>query len=58
MRVLGLRPGPAVGEARRFLLDLRMEHGPLGRKRATAELLRWAREHGITPPAVGPDPDP
>jgi poly(A) polymerase len=26
MRVLGLRSGPAVGEAYRFLLDLRMEH--------------------------------
>jgi poly(A) polymerase len=58
MRVLGLRSGPAVGEASRFLLDLRMEHGPLGRQRATAELLRWAREHGITPPAAGPNPDP
>ena len=58
MRVLGLRPGPAVGDASRFLLDLRMEHGPLGRQQATAELLRWAREHGITPPAASPNPDP
>ena len=58
MRVLGLRPGLAVGEASRFLLDLRMEHGPLGRERATAELLRWAREQGITPPAAGPNPEP
>ena len=58
MRILGLRPGPAVGEASRFLLDLRMEHGPLGRERARAELLRWAREHGITPPAADPNPDP
>ena len=58
MRALGLRSGPAVGAAYRFLLDLRMEHGPLGRDRAMAELLRWASEHGITPPATGPTPRP
>jgi poly(A) polymerase len=49
MRILGLRSGPAVGEAYRFLLGLRMEHGPLGRQRAEAELLRWAGERGIAP---------
>jgi len=58
MRVLGLRSGPAVGEAYRFLLDLRLEHGPLGRDRAVAELLRWARDQGITPPPAGPGPSP
>ncbi len=49
MRILGLRSGPAVGEAYRFLLGLRMEHGPLGHERAEAELVRWARERGIAP---------
>lgn len=43
MAILGLKPGPAVGKAYKFLLDQRLEHGPLGTERAT-ELLRdwWA----------------
>jgi poly(A) polymerase len=48
MQILGLPPGPMVGRAYRFLLGLRMEHGPLGRERATAELLGWAEEKGLT----------
>jgi poly(A) polymerase len=54
MELLGIPPGPLVGRAYRFLLDLRMEHGPLGRDRAVQELLRWARSEGIEPPAPGP----
>jgi poly(A) polymerase len=60
MEVLGIPPGPLVGQAKRFLLGLRMEHGPLGRDRAGRELLRWARARGLdvpappaTPPAEG-----
>ncbi len=41
MRVLGLAPGPLIGEAYRHLLALRMEHGPLGHDRAVEELTRW-----------------
>lgn len=41
MEVLGIPPGPAVGEAYRHLLELRLEHGPLGVERARAELLAW-----------------
>jgi poly(A) polymerase len=41
MRLLDLPPGPLVGEAYRHLLALRMEHGPLGRDRAEAELRAW-----------------
>jgi poly(A) polymerase len=44
MRILGVPPGRVVGQAYRHLLDLRMEHGPLGAERATQELLRWAAE--------------
>ena len=33
---LGLRPGPVVGEALTFLLELRLEEGPLGDEEATA----------------------
>ena len=47
MRLLGVPPGPIVGEAWRYLKDLRLERGPLGREEAEAELLRWARERGI-----------
>jgi poly(A) polymerase len=43
MAALQIAPGPAVGEAYRFLLELRMEHGPLGEERARAELLAWWR---------------
>nr|MBA2530564.1 CCA tRNA nucleotidyltransferase [Nocardioidaceae bacterium] len=41
MALLGIPAGRAVGEAYRFLLELRMEHGPVGEERAREELLRW-----------------
>jgi poly(A) polymerase len=41
MQILGIRPGPEVGQAYRYLLDLRIEHGPLGEDRAREELLAW-----------------
>ena len=47
MSLLGIGPGPLVGRAYKHLLELRIEHGPLGRDRAVQELLRWARESGV-----------
>ncbi|MCU1593835.1 MAG: sle [Frankiales bacterium] len=47
MALLGLPPGRPVGQALKHLLALRMEHGPLGEERATAELRAWAREQGL-----------
>lgn len=44
MAVLGIPPGRVVGRAYQHLLDLRMEHGPLTRERAEAELLAWWAE--------------
>ena len=41
MEILGIRPGREVGDAYRHLLELRMEHGPLGEERAREELLAW-----------------
>ncbi|WP_251839133.1 CCA tRNA nucleotidyltransferase [Oceanitalea stevensii] len=41
MEILGVRPGPVVGRAYRFLLDLRMERGPLGEDAAREALLAW-----------------
>ena len=52
MAILGLPPGPEVGRAYQYLLELRLEHGPLGTERATHELLRWAEGEGLgAPPA-------
>jgi poly(A) polymerase len=43
MTILGIPPGPEVGEAYRFLLDLRMDRGPLSEADATAALKAfWA----------------
>jgi poly(A) polymerase len=41
MALLGIRPGPVVGQAYKHLLALRMEHGPLGQERAEQELRAW-----------------
>jgi poly(A) polymerase len=54
MRILGLPPGPLVGKAYSFMLELRIADGELGRQKATQELLRWARAEGITPPPSAP----
>ncbi|MCW2884017.1 MAG: poly(A) polymerase [Kribbellaceae bacterium] len=45
--VLGVSPGPVVGRAYKFLLDLRLDQGLIGKEAATAELLTWAGEQGI-----------
>ena len=41
MSLLGIRPGREVGEAYRFLLELRLDEGPLGEEAATERLLAW-----------------
>ncbi len=41
MATLGIRPGREVGEAYRFLLELRLDDGPLGEEEATRRLLEW-----------------
>ncbi len=50
MQILGIGPGPLVGQARNHLLELRLEHGPLGQERATQELLAWAADEGLAVP--------
>jgi poly(A) polymerase len=55
MRILGLAPGPLVGRAYNFLLELRIAEGELGRERVTQELLRWAAAEGIDVPSPEPD---
>ena len=43
MKILDIKPSPVVGQAYDHLLELRLEHGPLGVEKATAELLTWWR---------------
>lgn len=44
--VLGLRPGPQVGAAYRFLLDLRLDEGVLGPDEAERRLREWWAQQG------------
>jgi poly(A) polymerase len=44
MRILGVGPGPVVGEAYRFLLEARLDEGPLGAEEAERRLLAWDAE--------------
>ena len=46
MAILGLKPGREVGEAYRFLLELRLDEGPLDRDEATARLKAWWAARG------------
>jgi poly(A) polymerase len=41
MALLEIKPGAEVGKALDFLMELRMEHGPLGKERAEQELMQW-----------------
>jgi poly(A) polymerase len=59
MAVLGLKPGPVVGRAYKFLLNERMEHGPLPAEEAEARLLRWwAGQPESAPAAADPAGSP
>ena len=44
MEELGLKPGREVGRALSFLLELRMDEGPLGEDEARKRLVRWWSE--------------
>jgi poly(A) polymerase len=56
MQHLGLEPGPIVGEAREFLLEQRLEHGPIEEEEAYRLLEEWAKKRGIRPPEQGSAP--
>jgi poly(A) polymerase len=53
MEHLGIGPGPLVGEAREYLLELRLERGPIDEAEAFRLLEEWARKKGIWPPEEG-----
>jgi len=54
MEHLRIGPGPLVGEAREFLLEQRLERGPIEDEEAFRLLEEWATKKGIWPP---PDRD-
>ncbi|MFF4861736.1 CCA tRNA nucleotidyltransferase [Streptomyces sp. NPDC002405] len=41
MEILGVKPGPAVGKAYKYLLELRLENGPMEHDAAVAALKEW-----------------
>lgn len=45
MELLGLKPGPQVGKAYKFLLDVRLDEGMIGKDEATRRLLDWWAEN-------------
>ena len=49
MKFLGLKPGPDVGRALAFLLELRLDEGPMSEEDAYARLAAWAAAQGIRP---------
>jgi poly(A) polymerase len=51
MLFLGVPPGPIVGQALEFLLELRLEEGPMTEDDALERLAVWARERGLEPGA-------
>ena len=44
--ILGLPPGREVGEAYRFLMDLRLDEGPMTPEDAEARLREWWAARG------------
>jgi poly(A) polymerase len=44
MQILNIKPSPMVGKAYDFLLELRLENGPIGEDKATETLLTWWKE--------------
>ncbi len=48
MAILDVRPGRVVGEARAFLMELRLDEGPLGAVEAEKRLRAWASKHELS----------
>ncbi len=47
MEHLGVPPGPIVGEAYRYLMELRLDLGPIDKAEARDRLEEWARGRGL-----------
>ncbi|MFF2495599.1 CCA tRNA nucleotidyltransferase [Agromyces sp. NPDC058064] len=46
MRLLDIRPGPVVGEAYKYLLEVRLDEGPIGEDAAAERLRAWWAARG------------
>ena len=46
MQILGIPAGPEVGEAWRYLKELRLDRGPLSHDEAVDELTKWWNSRG------------
>ncbi|HET6673342.1 MAG TPA: CCA tRNA nucleotidyltransferase [Agromyces sp.] len=49
MALLGIRPGPVVGEAYRYLLEVRLDEGPIGPDAAAERLRAWWAQRAPSP---------
>lgn len=58
MAYLGVEPGPLIGEAQRFLLDVRLDEGLVGEDAIYKRLDQWARERGLEPAGRRVPPKP
>ena len=58
MAYLGVEQGRVVGEAREYLMDIRLDAGPIGTDAAYERLDAWARERGIEPAGKKVPPKP
>lgn len=48
MGILGIGPGREVGEAYRFLLELRLDHGPMAEEDAATALREWWQQRSAS----------
>jgi poly(A) polymerase len=55
MEFLGVKPSRVVGDALDFLLEARLDEGPIDEPDAYARLAAWAREQGIEPTGSVPE---
>jgi poly(A) polymerase len=58
MAYLGVEQGRIVGEAREYLMDIRLDEGPIGTEAVYKRLDAWARERGIEPAGRKVPPKP
>jgi poly(A) polymerase len=45
-QALGIKPGPVLGEAYKYLLSVRLDEGPIGKDAARERLLAWWAQRG------------
>lgn len=57
MEILDIPPSPLVGRAYKHLLEMRLEHGPLGPERAEEMLRAWWADNAPASGSADPSPD-